>query len=190
MWRSHLITKEAMEKYCKGEDDDRKDSVNDDLESFFEDLRLGKEPNEEVLTYFLPKLTKEEMELVKRKDTNYLKTFMLGDHADVEEAEMNLSESDSKFIDAFCHRRTSTIEIPVKSYSYSSYDASYDASYENCGVDMDTEVFENRGVDVDMDTKFFEKRGVDVDMDTEFFENRGVDLDMKPVSTDLCSGLF
>ena len=46
---------------------------------------------------------------------------------------------------------------------------------------MDTEVFENRGVDVDMDTEFFENRGVDMDMDTEFLEKRGVDLDMDTV---------
>ena len=39
--RVGLITKEAMEKYCKGEMY-QKDSVNDDLESFFEDLRLEK----------------------------------------------------------------------------------------------------------------------------------------------------
>ena len=74
MLRSKLITKEAMEKYCKGEESDGrdwKDSVNDDLESFFEDLRLGKEPDEEVRTYFLPKLTKSELELVERKETSY-----------------------------------------------------------------------------------------------------------------------
>ena len=38
MQRRYLITKEAMEKYCKGEET-RKDSVNDDFESLFEDLR-------------------------------------------------------------------------------------------------------------------------------------------------------
>ena len=34
-----------MESYCKGEEDE-KDSVNDDLESLFENIRLGKEPDE------------------------------------------------------------------------------------------------------------------------------------------------
>ena len=47
MSRLDLATKEAMEKYCKGEED-MKDSVNDDLESFFDDLRLGKKPDEYV----------------------------------------------------------------------------------------------------------------------------------------------
>ena len=98
MWRERVITKEAMEKYTKGEKFE-KDSVNDDLESLFEDLRLGKEPDEKVVwTYFLPKLTEEEMELVETKDPNYLQTFSNGDYADVEEAEMMLSESDSKFV--------------------------------------------------------------------------------------------
>ena len=35
--------------------------------------------------------------------------------------------------------------------------------------------FENRGVD--MDTEFFENCGVDMDVDNEFFKNRGVDMD-------------
>ena len=108
MWRYKLITKEAMEKDCKGENE-IKDSVNDDLESFFQDLRLGKQPDEDVHTYFLPKLTKEEMELVERKDISYLKTFSDA-NPDVPEAEMKHSESDSKFVRGFCYRRTFTIE--------------------------------------------------------------------------------
>ena len=44
-------------------------------------------------------------------------------------------------------------------------------------MDMDTEVFENRGVDMDMDTEFCDSRGADMDVDTEFFGNRGVDMD-------------
>ena len=110
MWREKLITKEAMDKYCKGEEDWGKYSVNDDLESLFGDLRLGKEPNEWVNTYFLPKLTEEEMELVKRKDTTYFETFDYKKNPDVEEVEMMLSESDSKFIDGWGRRHTFTIE--------------------------------------------------------------------------------
>ena len=47
MWRSRLITKEAMDNICK-----RQVSVNDDLDSLFEDLRLGKQPLEHALTFF------------------------------------------------------------------------------------------------------------------------------------------
>ena len=106
--RKKLITKEAMEEYCKGEEDE-KVSVNDDLESFFEDLRLGKEPDQSVFTYFLPKLTEEEMKLVERKDKSYFETF-LQLFPDVKEAEMKLSESDSKFVQGRGYRSTFTIE--------------------------------------------------------------------------------
>ena len=108
MQRQHLITKEETESYCNGEKR-QKDSVNDDLESFFEDIRLGKERDENAATYFLPKLTKKEMELVERKYTNYLQTFSY-QNPDANEAEMKLSESDSKFVQGVGRRRTITIE--------------------------------------------------------------------------------
>ena len=110
--RWYLITKEKMESYCKG-DEIEKDSVNDDLESLFENIRLGKEPDEEVRTYFLPKLTKEELELVERRDTSYLRSFYEGAfrrNPDVNETEMMLSESDSKYVEGWSSRRTFVIE--------------------------------------------------------------------------------
>ena len=110
MARRELITKEAMEKHCKAEIlSVVEDSVTDDLESLFEDLRLGKEPNKIAATYFLPKLTKEEMKLVERKETNYLQTFW-SQYPDVPEAEMMLSESDSKFVYGTGWRTTFTIK--------------------------------------------------------------------------------
>ena len=109
MVRRKLITKERMENYCKGKEA-QKDSVNDDLESLFEDLRLGKEPDEENYTYFLPKLTKEEMVLVDKRDPSYLDTFSFpSNHIDVPEAEIRLSESKSKFLYGIGHRKTFTI---------------------------------------------------------------------------------
>ena len=63
--RYGLIIKEKMESYCKGEWPE-KDSVNDDLESLFENIRLRKEPKKYANTYFSPKLTEEELELVKK----------------------------------------------------------------------------------------------------------------------------
>ena len=131
MWRAGLITKEAMEKYCMGERE-IKDSVNDDLETFFEDLRLGKQPDEEVDVYFLPKLTKEEMKLIKRKDTTYLQTFEWWMwNPDVSEAEMKLSESDSKFVEGWAWRRTFTIENSSENFSDNSSVTSSDDSYED-----------------------------------------------------------
>ena len=97
-----------MESYCKGEKDE-KDSVNDDLESLFETIRLGKDPDEKVETYFLPKLTEEELKLVERRDTSYLKTLW-SPNPDVDETEMMLSESDSKYVRGWGRRRTFVIE--------------------------------------------------------------------------------
>ena len=110
--RLSLITKEEMESYCKGEKD-YKDSVNDDLESLFENIRLGKEPDEYVLNYFLPKLTEEELELVETRDTSYLQTFTRS-NPDVDETEMMLSESDSKYVDTWSWRRTFVIKNSFK----------------------------------------------------------------------------
>ena len=74
-----LIRKEDMENYCNGKEYLDQTSINDDLELLIEDLRLGKEPSEDVRTYFLPKLTEEELELVEKKDLRYLQTLMYSD---------------------------------------------------------------------------------------------------------------
>ena len=108
MFRWYLITKEKMENYCLGKGY-RKKSVNDDLESFFEDLQHGEESNANIITYFLPMLTTEELKLVDRKNSNFLKTFV-SDNPDVNEAEMKLSESNSKFVLARSARKTEIIE--------------------------------------------------------------------------------
>ena len=109
-----------MESYCKGEKYE-KDSVNDDLESLFENIRLGKEPDEDVETYFLPKLTEEELELVERRDTSYFQTFtdwvFDEENPDVDETEMMLSESDSKYVYGLSTRRTFVIENSPENHS-------------------------------------------------------------------------
>ena len=57
MWRRKLITKENMEKICQGKEDKyREKSVNDDLESFLEDVRRGKEPDESVFYLFFTEI--------------------------------------------------------------------------------------------------------------------------------------
>ena len=132
LWRYKLITKEKLERYCKGEEW-LKDSVNDDLESLFENIRLGKEPDEYVRTYFLPKLTEEELELVERRDTSYLQTFNLGNYADVDKTEMMLSESDSKYVRGYSRRRTFVIKnlsekLPETATATSSDDSSEDST--------------------------------------------------------------
>ena len=72
--------------YCSGKEL-VKESVNDDLEPLFEDLRLGEHKDGWFITFFLPKLMEEVLKMVESKDPNYMKTF-LEKNADVEEAEM------------------------------------------------------------------------------------------------------
>ena len=143
MVRKKLITKEKMLKYCTGNEYMyekeymfEKNSINDELESFFEDYRLGNTPRIRAYTYnyHLPKLTEEELILTERKDRSYFETF-IGDpepivssnevfywglffrreepirqNIDVEEAEMKASESNSKYVLVKCSRETYTIE--------------------------------------------------------------------------------
>ena len=104
MNRVILWTKERMEAVCK-----KFGSINDDLESVFEALQVGKEPKGFAWSHLLPKLTQKEMKLVEIKDPTYLQTFS-GWYPDVKEAEMKLSQSDSKFVEGFGQRYTFTIE--------------------------------------------------------------------------------
>ena len=123
MHRWNLITKERMENYYKGQEDkERIHSVNDDLEALFGDIRLGKEPDEWIHTYFLPKLTEKEMKLVEEKNRFYFQTFDDFIDPDVDETEMMHSESNSKYVLSGCDRRTFTIENSSESSSDSSFD--------------------------------------------------------------------
>ena len=102
-----------METYYKRKEPET-DSVNEDIDLFFEDILLGREPNDRAVTYFLPKLTEKELELVEKSDLGYLKTFMVsGRKVDVEKAEMNLSKSDSKFVKSFALRETFIIKTSL-----------------------------------------------------------------------------
>ena len=112
MSRMELITKERMENYCNGKEL-QKESVNDDLEKLFEDIQLGKKPDLFVPTYFLPKLTKKELDLVERKDEDFMHAFAYEMYADIDKAKMLLSESNSKFVLGEGRRRTLTIKNPL-----------------------------------------------------------------------------
>ena len=109
MERLNLITNEKMMDYCMGKKNE-KESVTDDLESFLEDIRLSKEPNDRVYTYFLPKLTKEELDLIEREDEDFMRSFRYTIGADVDKADMKASESDSKFVRGWGWRKTFIIE--------------------------------------------------------------------------------
>ena len=133
-WR--LITKKWMENICKREEDPRRiqedprgsmrireDMINDGFDLFFETIRFGKEFRQDVpeylQTYFLPKLTGEELELVEKRDTSYFQTLQSSD-PDVNKAQMILSESNSKYVYAWSERLTFIIENPSKNSLKSS----------------------------------------------------------------------
>ena len=106
-----------MEEICLGKGDWRgqplKESVNDDLESVFENLKLGIEPESDADTFFVPKLTREELKLVDQADQDYFQTFYHFKNPDVKDEEMKLSESNSKYISGYGWRWTYRIDNPV-----------------------------------------------------------------------------
>ena len=120
MYRDLIISKENMKRLCSGESyrqaDHRtqipmtsfkyQESVADDLELFFEDLSSGGTPSPENWTYFVRELNPEELELVEKKDKSYFKKFKWSSNPDVDETEMQLSTSTSKYVSAYCNRRT------------------------------------------------------------------------------------
>ena len=122
MFKNRLVTKEVMADYYKGrfkdENDFDKASVHDDLETFFEGINLENDIESVVPPplgmFCLPKLTEEELILVKNKDEEYLRGF--GEfhgtgNPDVDEHEMKLSESKSKFAYCMCLRISSRFTL-------------------------------------------------------------------------------
>ena len=121
-----------MDYICKEKDDLTKPSFNDDLDSLFEEIRLGKEQNDWVETNTLSKATEEELKLLQRKNINVISLddgrlfearndfklfrnpFQFPVNEDVTRAETKVSESDSKFVERFGYRRTFTIKNPLK----------------------------------------------------------------------------
>ena len=124
MSRINVVTKEVMKDYYKGKSifhakNWDQMSVHDDLELFYEQSKSGPSiyplsiypliygiyPN--TVTFCFPKLTDEELLLLKNKDVDYLKTycdFHMGENPDVKEADMLKSKSKSKFAYCLCTR--------------------------------------------------------------------------------------
>ena len=109
MWRNKLVTKEKTESFFNGKEKE-KNSVTDDLDLLFEFFCLGQEVDDELYTYFFPKLTEEDLNLVEIRDQSYFQTFLWSNGADVEEREMKRSKSDSKFAHGWVYRKTFTLE--------------------------------------------------------------------------------
>ena len=120
MERKFLITAEKMIQAYNGDLKNNKNwklyagSINDDIESFLEKLQKpGEIEDEEVFTFFTPKLTKEEMELVEQKNLTHMKTY--ADYAydirdiDVDALKMKMSDSNSMYAHTFCWRCTTPL---------------------------------------------------------------------------------
>lgn len=89
-------------------------SMNDLLELYLENLQLKKEVEKEyVCSFFLPKLTNDELKLVEEKKFQFLSSyrdFVVGLNPDVDIGEMKESNSTSKYTHCYYYRKT----IPFK----------------------------------------------------------------------------
>ena len=113
MQRSRLITKEKSKQAAEGklkndpEWEHYEGSIMDDLESFVNNLQITEETgNEEVKSFFTPKLSKKELKLVAQKNEEHMKTYFYLSGADVGDEEMKKSDSKDKYVQYTCHRKT------------------------------------------------------------------------------------
>ena len=119
MGRWNLMTKEKVKRAAEGYF--RKyyvGSINDDLEKFLINLQNQKEVKDEfVKSFFLPKLTNEELKLVQERNEEHLKTYYYhrkGENPDVDDEEMKKSESKSKYVQGQCQRWTIALRLETK----------------------------------------------------------------------------
>ena len=111
MERQNLITKESMKAEYKGRPrccGEYDGSVHDDTDTFLTQT-LTEVENDIFLTFFLPKLSREELKLVEEKNENHLKTYshhVRGFDPDVPKDEMAKSKSKSKYVACECMRVT------------------------------------------------------------------------------------
>ena len=69
---------------------------------------------EDVNSFFTPKLTNEELKLIKEGNKEHLETYWdhcLGGNPDVDVDEMKKSDSKSKYVHASCWRKTMQLNI-------------------------------------------------------------------------------
>ena len=123
MARLNLVTQEKVKKAAEGKlKNERywkhyKGSINDDLESFLISLRNKNEIKPEiVLSFFLPKLTNEELNLVQGGNEEHLNTYeyhSAGRNPDVDIEEMTKSDSKSKYVHTDCLRGTILLTLEI-----------------------------------------------------------------------------
>ena len=66
--------------------------------------------NEEVLSFFTPKLTKEELKLVERENQEHMETYIVT-HPDVDIEEMKKPDSKDKYVHTKCIRSTKYLSL-------------------------------------------------------------------------------
>ena len=123
MSKRNLITKERAKKASEGKLkneplwEDYEGSINDDLESFCNKLMNKEEIEEEVKSFFTPKLTTEVSKLINEQNREYMRTiskeyvcgiFAADDDQKFEShfEEMKKSESKDIYVHTRCHRET------------------------------------------------------------------------------------
>ena len=114
----NLITKEKSKQAAEGKlknDPDwgnYKGSINDDLDSFVNNLQGSEEIDfEDVCSFFTPKLTTDELKLVEQKNSEHMMTYLFKLNADVGVEEMKKSDSKDKYVHSECHRRTEYLSL-------------------------------------------------------------------------------
>ena len=118
MRRRNLITKEKSNEAAEGKLkkelgwEDFKGSINDDLDSFVSNLQSSEEIDYEVVeSFFHPKLTKEELELIEQKNVEHMETYNWDLDADVDVEEMKKSNSKDKHVHSECQRTTQYLSL-------------------------------------------------------------------------------
>ena len=132
--RERLVTTEVMTDHYRGKyarrngcvDSIFEHSLNDDLEIFYDKLKLGQVTTESVLTFCFRKLTEKEMKLVNLKDEYHMASYAASEsYKDVDDTEMKMSDSKSKFVLVISDRYTFV-------FSNHPINHSFKVSIENC----------------------------------------------------------
>ena len=115
MNRMNLVTKEKSKQAYQGKLKNEpgwqwyKGSVNDDLESFLARIHRQIFKSEKRVSFYLPKLSKEELKLVQQKNREYRETFLFSEFPYVDPEEMKKSKSKDMYMHGSCLRWTMTV---------------------------------------------------------------------------------
>ena len=139
MHRENLITKEKSKQAAEGKLKnepgwrDYEGSINDDLDLFINNLQNSNEvEDEDVESFFLPKLTEEELELVEEKNREHMMSYVWRFDADVDVEEMKQSDSKDKYVRSTCLRET--VHLSLESNQTPSSDSPSESS-SDCSSD-------------------------------------------------------